>query len=263
MTDATPGTAGVWRDIRDNLSFFTRLPIRGSGAPDWSRMAWAAPIAGGFIGLVGGAAVLLSQALALPGFIGAVLAVAAQAFATGALHEDGLADIADGFGGGATRETKLAIMRDSRVGAFGVVALVLTLLVRVSAIAALTRPNPAFAVAALVLTGAAARAGALTPLALLSPARADGAGANAGRIEFGALVSAIVCAGVIAFATGLFWLGVIRALFAGVLAAAAAYGLTRYAERQIGGQTGDVAGAAALLTEAIALIGLLIGGRPA
>ena len=61
--------------------------------------------------------------------------------ATGCLHEDGLSDVADGFGGGKTRERKLEIMRDSRIGAYGACALVLSVLLRWSALADLADPR--------------------------------------------------------------------------------------------------------------------------
>ena len=69
----------------------------------------------------------------LPPLPAAALAVAATVAVTGALHEDGLADVADGFGGGATRERKLEIMRDSRIGTYGVCALILSFILRISA----------------------------------------------------------------------------------------------------------------------------------
>jgi adenosylcobinamide-GDP ribazoletransferase len=253
------------RDIRANLAFFTRLPLanREAAAPDWGRVAWAAPLAGAIAGSMGALALAAAQALALPPLVAATLAVAALALTTGALHEDGLADVADGFGGGTTRDAKLAIMRDSRIGAFGAVALILALLLRVEALAALLRQGEGEAIAALVLAGAAARACALAPLARLAPARADGAGASAGRLDSSVMVAAAISAVAVAFATGLARLGVVEALFSCALAAASAWGICALAKRQIGGQTGDVAGAAAQLGEISALCALLIGGRGA
>jgi adenosylcobinamide-GDP ribazoletransferase len=252
-------------DVRANLAFFTRLPVGPleAAAPDFGRVAWAAPLAGAIVGAVGGCALAITRALGLPPLIGATLAVAALALTTGALHEDGLADVADGFGGGATREAKLAIMRDSRIGAYGAVALVLALLLRVEALAALLRQSEGEAVAALILAAAAARACALAPLARLAPARADGAGASAGRLDGSHLTAASISVVAVAFATGLVRLGVVEALFACALAAASAWGVCALARRHIGGQTGDVAGAAAQLGEISALCALLIGGRGA
>ena len=104
----------------------------------------------------------------------------ATLLATGCLHEDGLADTADGFGGGETREQKLDIMRDSRIGVYGVCALIVSLLLRVGLLASL--PNAHLAVWALIASHAAARATmpALSCL-LLPPARNDGLSFEAGR----------------------------------------------------------------------------------
>ena len=80
--------------------------------------------------------------LGLPAWPAAALSVAATMAVTGCLHEDGLADTADGFGGGRTRELKLDIMRDSRIGTYGVCAWSLSILLRVSALASLARYVP-------------------------------------------------------------------------------------------------------------------------
>lgn len=260
----SPWLARLWSDVTANLGFFSRLPALGAdGGLDLKRIAWATPIAGGVIGALGALALGAAEWLRLPRFLGGGLAVAALAATTGALHEDGLADVADGFGGGRTREAKLAIMRDSRVGAFGVVALTLSLMLRVGAIEGLLRSGFAFAAASLILAGAASRAGALVPLALLPPARADGAGASAGRLDIGNLIAAGITTAALAFLAGFVALGVTRALFACVVSGGAAWAVSALARRQIGGQTGDVAGAAQQAAEIACLCGLLIGGHAA
>ncbi len=261
----------LWRrfvsDVAANLRFFTRLPAPGSvSAPDWAHIGWAAPFAGAIVGAIGALALGVARELALPVWIEAAMAVAALAIVTGGLHEDGLADVADGFGGGRDRETKLAIMRDSRIGTYGSLALNLGIFLRIAAIAAMLRPGPSgpgFAFAGLVLASATARATALAPLVWLAPARADGVGAAAGRLDPSVLFAAAASLAAVAFVTGLYALDVTRALFACVVAAAAVWGFTRIARRQIGGQTGDVAGAAAMIGEIAALCALLIGGRGA
>ena len=242
------------------LGFFTRLPTpAGAAAMDWSAHAWAAPLAGVVVGAVGAAALLVAAALGLPPLVGAALGVAALVLATGGLHEDGLADLADGFGGGASRERKLEIMRDSRIGAFGALALGLSLILRVAALAALLAHGVGFAAAALLFCGAASRAGVLLPLHWLAPARPSGLGADAARLPAAALAGALGVALAASVALGLAALGVPRALFALALALAAAAGICALARRQIGGQTGDVAGAAQQAAEVAALCGLLIG----
>jgi adenosylcobinamide-GDP ribazoletransferase len=254
------------RDLGANVRFFTRLPWPGAdfSPPDFRRIAWAAPLAGALVGFVGAAALVIGHALRLPPMLSATVVLAATIAATGALHEDGLADVADGFGGAADRESKLEIMRDSRVGSYGVVALVLSLGLRASAITAMARFGDAHASAALVLCGALARLGALAPLALLPPARADGAGSRAAAgVSPRQLWEAGVTSVCIALALGLGPLGVTPALLALAAGLGAAVLVVELARRQIGGQTGDVAGAAAVSAEMGAWTALLIGFAPA
>ena len=249
------------RDVADALRFFTRLPLPAppDSGFDLNRIAWAAPVAGAVVGFAGVLALAAAEALGLPPLVGATLAVAALVAATGALHEDGLADVADGFGGGATRERKLAIMRDSRIGAYGAVALVLSLVLRIGALSAALRHGFGEAAGAVTLAAAVSRAGALVPLALLDPARAGGAGAAAGMLEPRSFASAWGAAATIALVLGLTATGLDHALAGLVGAAVGAAALTALARRQIGGQTGDVAGAAQQAAEIAAWCGLLIG----
>ena len=251
------------RDIRDALGFFTRLPVRGSKDFRFAHIAWAAAVAGAIVGLVGAIAFTIGIALSLPVLFSAGLATAAMIASTGALHEDGLADVADGFGGGGTRERKLEIMRDSRIGSFGATALALALILRVAALGAVAAPGLSYGCAALVAIGALSRAGALAPLAFLESARADGAGAAAGRLPVSAFTAGCVTGVAIAFVVGAPSFGPHGAVRAVLGAAAGAAGMTALARRQIGGQTGDVAGAAQQCSEIGAWLGLLIGGPPA
>ncbi len=249
------------------LRFFSRLPVPVFGferdafaVPDLRRIAPYAPLAGAIIGACGAIALWLARAaLGLPSLVAAILALSALVLAAGGLHEDGFADVADGFGGGATRERKLEIMRDSRLGAYGATALVLSLLLRAAALAALTGESVTKGAAALLLAGAISRACSLAPIALLDPARLDGAGASVGRLDAGAFWRGVLAAFVIAAVLGFAFLGLGRSLLAFVLAWAAALAMVAVAQKQIGGQTGDVAGAAQQLAEIAGLCGLLIG----
>jgi adenosylcobinamide-GDP ribazoletransferase len=248
------------------LRFYSRLPApvlsferEPFAAPDLAALAPYAPLAGAVIGACGALVLGLARALGLPALVSAGLAIGALVLVAGVFHEDGLADVADGFGGGTTRERKLEIMRDSRIGAFGGAALFLSLLLRVAALAALIGEGAWIGAGALVFAGALSRALGLAPIAFLDPARSDGAGASVGRLNAGAFLKSLVTALVVAAIVGLGVLGLGRTLIAAVLATAAALGMTAIAKRQIGGQTGDVAGAAAQLAEIACLIGLLIG----
>jgi adenosylcobinamide-GDP ribazoletransferase len=257
---------GAVRDLLACLRFFSRLPLPNlpfetspRGMPDLSRLGRMVPVAGALLAAIGALALAFADAVGLPPLVCAGLAVGAQLLTTGALHEDGLADVADGFGGGATRERKLEIMRDSRVGTYGAAALTLSLLLRVGAIGALLEHGLGVAAAGMILAGAASRAASLTPLALLPPARADGLGAGAGRLSGSGALAAAATAAIIAVLLGLAGLGLGRAILALALTFAASLIMTAIARRQIGGQTGDVAGAAQQLAEIACLCGLLIG----
>ncbi len=139
------------------------------------------------------------------------------------MHEDGLADVADGFGGGFSRERKLEIMKDSRIGAFGAVALVLSLGLRASALAALAG-TPLGALLVMTAAGAISRCACLAPLVLLPPARGDGAG-RAASGQNAALRPAFLIVLPLAFLPALGGFGVSTCLAALVVAAAAVLGL--------------------------------------
>lgn len=221
------------------LGFLTRLPIRlDREAPqDLAPCAPMFPVIGALVGLVGAGVYVLATWFGLTSFIAATLALGAMALLTGALHEDGMADVADGFGGGRTRAEKLAIMRDSRLGTYGAMALSLTLLARLGALATIATP-PAVA-AALIASGVASRALLPLAMALWPPARADGLGASAGRpASWHAALT-----GAIALVLLLLVLSPIEALTAALAALLAAGAIGALARQQIGGLTGDVLGA--------------------
>jgi adenosylcobinamide-GDP ribazoletransferase len=230
--------------------FLTRMPLPAPTAivkGDVSRALWAAPVVGGTVGAVGAAVYWLMHILHVPDFPAAALAVAATVAATGALHEDGLADVADGFGGGATRERKLEIMRDSRIGAYGVCALVLSFMLRIGVLASLG--GPPLVAMALIAAHAAARAPMPAFMRLIPPARADGMSAQAGEPP---RASAIV-AGMLGIAVLMVCLGLAAGLVAVLLVACGFAVMAWICRRQIGGQTGDVLGALEQLGEVIVL----------
>jgi len=124
-------------ELRLALVFFTRLPIPLDEARQstLAQAGWAFPICGAVAGLVMWLGYAVGAALGLPPPVCALLAVAAGMLVTGALHEDGLADFADGIGGGRDRPRKLEIMHDSATGSYGVLALILVVAIKVSALA--------------------------------------------------------------------------------------------------------------------------------
>ncbi|MDW6020558.1 adenosylcobinamide-GDP ribazoletransferase [Mesorhizobium sp. BAC0120] len=225
-------------DIAACIGFFTRLPVAGLGFREvsFANALWAAPVAGAIVGILAGLTFGIASWMALPPTLSAVAALAVALITTGSLHEDGVADVADGFGGGTTRERKLEIMKDSRNGTFGVVALVLTLLARWAAIAAIGAPGAAFA--ALLAAHAASRA--LIPgfMTMVAPARPEGLSAGVGEVPANVALAAAAI-GLLA----LLPLGTGSAFAAVICLAFLFFGMKRLTERQIGGQTGDVLGA--------------------
>jgi adenosylcobinamide-GDP ribazoletransferase len=251
----TPADHGLdalirWRDdVVASTMFLTRLPV-GWLAPTepapLSRSMRAFPLVGIIVGLIGWAAFALAGALGLPATLAALLAVLATVLVTGALHEDGLADTADGFGGGGNAERKLAIMRDSRSGAFGVLALIFSVALRSAAIAVLA----ATAGPALVAAHAVSRATLPVLMRRLDPARSDGLGAGAGQPDDAAVLWCLAIAIIVALVA----LGFARGVLALVIVAALLGLFAALARRQIGGYTGDVLGAAQQIGEIVMLL---------
>jgi adenosylcobinamide-GDP ribazoletransferase len=164
------------------------------------------------------------------------------------LHEDGLADTADGFGGGDTRERKLDIMRDSRIGTYGVCALTLSILLRVSAIASLG--NPIVVLWALIAAHGGARAAMPVFMALVPPARRDGLAFAVGLPSGDRVVTASVL-GILILAIGL---GPSLGIAALILLLVAIVLMAWLSVVQIDGQTGDVLGAVEQVCEIVVLL---------
>jgi adenosylcobinamide-GDP ribazoletransferase len=152
---------GELRLVLAAFQYFTRLPLPawvGHSAAQLQGTARYFSLVGVLVGCVGALA-LWATSLLLPSPLPAILSTAITILLTGAFHEDGLADTFDGLGGGATRERALEIMKDSRLGTFGMVALVLTLLIKIAALNALPL---ALAVIALIAGHAFSRACAVS-----------------------------------------------------------------------------------------------------
>lgn len=231
-----------------SLVFLTRLPMPRlpNDCPALAQAAWTFPLVGLVVGAVAGAILVGAESLGLPSTISAVLGVAAAVLVTGALHEDGLADVADGFWGGVNRAHKLEIMHDSRIGTFGVVALILAFALRVGALTEM--PTAQQAGIALLMAHVMGRTMIPLAMTIIRPARSDGLGATAGHPP----VLNILLGLVLAVALGGYFLsfGVIEVVFAAIVATLV---VTLVAHRAIGGFTGDVLGAVAVISEVTVL----------
>ena len=232
------GSGPDWIDcLRTATAFLTRLPVPACHGHDLARATNAFPLVGAMVGLIAGLAYLLAWWLSLGPWLAAIAAVLAAIVVTGALHEDGLADVADGLGARGQREGRLAAMRDSRIGAFGVIALVLALGARIGGLAELH--NPATVILTLVAAGAVSRAAVVVAMRYMPAARSDGLGAGAGRPDLEEMLVALAVAAVLAVAMLLPWGWLPALLFGGGFAWVIAW----RARVAFGGQTGDVLGA--------------------
>ena len=245
-----PKLGDIATDVRIGLSLVTILPLGPStqiSEGDIARAGWTFPLAGLLVGLLGAAIYAIAYKLGLSSAPAALLAIAGTIIVTGALHEDGLADSADSLGG-RTRDRKLEIMRDSRIGSFGVCALVVSLGLRWSALAAIAAPRSVLI--ALLLAHTAARAGLPLFMALVPPARTDGLSAGAGG-PAGLNTAIALGLGAVVLAAGF---GPGKAIMAVVLLAIIGLAVAWLAIRQIGGQTGDVLGAYEQIAEIVILL---------
>lgn len=234
-------------DLVTALGLLSRLPAPADPAR-LAASAWAWPAAGAFLGALSSLPGLAGLWLELSPTVAAGLVLVTQVMLTGALHEDGLADTADGLWGGHSQERRLEIMKDSRIGSYGVLALILVTGLRWSALATLAETG---LWSALVAAAALSRAPMIAMMRYLPPARPGGLSASIGVPEAPAVQVALALAVVIA----LLCLGT-TALPAMLLAALAAVTIAWLARARIGGQTGDILGASQQLCETAVLLTL-------
>ncbi len=166
-------------DTRSSILFLSRLPVSYSAQPnlpDFSYSARCFAVAGLVIAIPAALILWITFNTGLPAPVVAILAVATMIIVTGALHEDGLADTVDGFWGGHSKQHKLEIMRDSSIGTYGTLGLILTILLRVvlytHLIENLGSGGDAAAIV-LIASASLSRAAILQPWARLPPARSD------------------------------------------------------------------------------------------
>jgi adenosylcobinamide-GDP ribazoletransferase len=239
--------------LRLAVSFLTVVPVRSDpdGAAALGTAAGWFPAIGGLLGAVaGGVDYVLAPSLGPP--VAAIVAVGVLVVLTGALHLDGLADCADGLGGRSDRERRLAIMRDSSVGTFGALGLILWLLLFAAALAALGRGD---ALRGLVVAAGLGRWAALVHARTSTPARPDGLGAGF-RVADGALVLASCTA--VVLAGGL--LGPVDGLVGLAVALVVGLSVSAWSGRALGGLTGDTLGASVALAEVAVILTLLAVG---
>ncbi len=226
------------------VSFLTIIPVTGKNIPP-GRAALFFPLVGAMLGAAG-AGLFVAASFILPASIAALIAVTFWTLVTGVLHEDGLADVADAMRAGRTREKMLAILKDSRIGTYGAVAIVLSIVARWQALDHIPAPR---ILEVCIIAQTVPRA-AMVSLAWLSRPSGDGLGY--------AFSSSLTTTGsLIAIAQGLI-ASMLRGWRPALLILAGAYLIVRgartYFYKRIGGVNGDCLGATEQLLEIFILI---------
>ncbi len=265
VVDIPGAICGYWRDLCSAGAFLTWLPIaprpprpaapvEAADGEVLGRASAFFPLVGVGIGLASGLILLAAFEVGLHPLTCALIALATGALLTRALHEDGLADFADGLGTLGTAERRLEVMRDSRIGTFGTLAVIFGVSIRASILSGL--PSPDLAIGALIAAGAASRAMLPAAMRWQRPAREDGLAAGAGAPGW----PQVITAAVLAFVAALFAVGFWVSLGIGLAVALATLMTTLVAQRTLGGQTGDVLGAIQVIAEtaALAAVAMLI-----
>jgi adenosylcobinamide-GDP ribazoletransferase len=241
----------VLRGFLAAVEFLTVVPVPGKveRAPgDPGCGAWAFPLIGLGIGAI---LVVLDRGLPrlFPEPVVTALVVTVWVGLTGGLHLDGLADALDGLGGGWGREQSLAIMRDGRLGSYGVIGIVLALILLAAAVFALQRVRTA----GLLLAPTLGRLAPLLLARLCPPARPNGLGFDFARaLSRNGFTAGLIIAGTVGLVL-LGWWGVVVLAWVCALAALSAWYLTR----RLGGMTGDLLGASVAGAELFVVLFLL------
>jgi adenosylcobinamide-GDP ribazoletransferase len=241
-------------DIARALAFLSRVPVPPSAFEgddgNLGRLSRAFPAAGLLIALPPAAVLAVLLAWHADPLMSAFIALGVQTLITGALHEDGLSDTADGLGGGKDREHALAIMKDSRIGTYGAIALVLSFGIRAAALAEVARElAPISAATTLLAVAAVSRAAMVWHWSILAAAKPDGVAASAGRPSpkdrQKASIAAVALAAVLLLPTT----GPKALLGCLLVASLCALSFTAHVRRRISGHTGDTIGATQQICE--------------
>ena len=256
----------LFTDMIYVASFLSRLPFfklnkwqlasQDIESRDFNQTAWAIPLAGFIVALPAACIMLGAHLAGANSSVASAIAVATLIISTGALHEDGLADLADGLGGGKDKETKLAIMRDSSIGSYGTLALIISVglhWICLSQLIASTTIWHAFL--SFCLIAGLSRGATLWPWVHSPSARTNSLSDILGAPDKQQLQKSAPTMLLMAFGLILLNPNPINLIIAALLFCGVTFEITRQCERQIGGRTGDSLGA----TQQLAAIALLVG----
>jgi adenosylcobinamide-GDP ribazoletransferase len=258
--------------LRSSFSLFTLLPV---GAPDQfdqrrvTRAMLAAPFVGLVLGVIADVFVLFFRIFgpdvrfSAPTLLPAVVGIAVLTLLTRALHLDGLADVADSHGAGPDRERALTIMRDSRIGTYGTLALIFAVLLQVSALSVAITDHRG--TVTLIVASMSGRLAATWACVNTRPARPNGLGAMvAGSVRTGQAVALTVAVFAVSALAGLLDIDggapsrAVRAVITSAVGLAVGYLAARIYERRFGGITGDVLGTVVEITVTVVVLGMAL-----
>lgn len=235
-------------DLTVAFALLTRLPLPDlpkEGFANQARAGWAFGLVGAVVGLIAGVVGLFAMWLGLPDSAAAGLVLMAMIVVSGAMHEDGLADTVDGLWGGWTVERRLDIMKDSAIGTYGVLALIVSLGLRWGAIAELLPHG----IAPLIAAGAVSRGLLPAVMATLPHARRDGLARLVGNPDRRVAIAGLAVGAVLALVVAGF-----SAVIPIAMAAVGVAIMAAIARAKIGGQTGDILGACQQVAEIAMLL---------
>jgi len=271
-------------ELASAVQFLSRLPVYRLLAlpqhvkdalttnPDFSKVAAHFPIAGVIIAVPAAMALLVFTALGTPALVAATITIVVLLISTGALHEDGLADSADGFWGGHSKERKLSIMRDSMIGSYGTLALIMSIAMRITCLSVVIERLPNTWAAAIVLAIAGlSRAAMLYPWVELPAARAaiaspgvsektkdeSGLSARFGVPDSTTLRHAAMWS-LLPIMLLVSTINPVPTVLVLLVTAACVWSITRLMQHHIEGHTGDTLGATQQSTEIGCLIALIV-----
>ncbi|NTJ42615.1 adenosylcobinamide-GDP ribazoletransferase [Agrobacterium larrymoorei] len=250
-------------DVMRALGFLSRIPVNDiffeNHDSTMTRTAGVFPVAGVMITLPSALLIFLLGQYGADPLLSATIAVGASIALTGALHEDGLADTADGFGGGRSKERALEIMKDSRIGTYGAVALCFSFLIRAAALAVLIRElSPVAAACCMVAVACLSRGAMVWHWQALPGAREAGVAASAGQPGEAERNRALIIAAVMSLLLTLPALPVLPVVIALAAPLLATYIFNRLCLRRIEGHTGDTIGATQQITEIVMFVALAL-----
>jgi adenosylcobinamide-GDP ribazoletransferase len=241
------------------LQFFTRIPVpRWVGfESQWLQHALRYFPAVGIVVALATGLVYIVATLLWPQSIAVLLSTIAGIYLTGAFHEDGFADTCDGFGGGTTPERVLEIMKDSRIGAYGAIGIMLMLILKVTTLNSLSPPA---GVAALLIAHPFSRLMASMLVWRMDYVKMNGKAKpiaqQMSNAEFG-IAAGTVLLPIAAIGCLTSWLALESIVVGALLAGIASYWLARLFHRRIGGYTGDCLGAVQQVAEVVFYLGVL------